>query len=311
MKRKIIAAALTVVMLFAFSAVCLADEYAFEMEASSDTKTANNGDTFSVTFYVNKISHADGILAIDAYIRYNPSHLKLAGIEGIVPSSWEKYDLIYSENSKGAETEVEMRFFWDGSNFTKDISVFADDQFGFKVDFNVITANSVSSSVVVVNDNLSGTTGLSSLESVSGLGTSYTISLNKTNSAVDDNSGEDMSSSFDGNTGDQSVNSDESQTTSENSSSLEETSSPSGESPSDEGDSAEDIDDVNSQTPSDASLEGSSAMANDSDVSSSEGSGGFGFIGWIAVVCIIIAGVAVVVYVLKNKKNDMNPVNPG
>ncbi len=264
MKRRITALVFALAFLTMCSFICFADDTYFNIVAQSDKTELSKGDTFSVSFYTNNISEPSGILSLEGYIEYDPTSLKLLGLEEIVPNSWgDDVFIQYNERTSGNKCRIQLTLCWDGDSNPTNLVIKNNNEFGVKLDFSVETINKTTTTVDFLSDSLVATSFLPDIKCISGNGTFIAIKLNGSEEDVSHiYSSEDESSeapsSEDPSSEDSSSESSSSEDSSSESPSSEDSSS---ESPSSEDSSSE------SSSSEDSSSEGSS-----SDDSSSEGS---------------------------------------
>ena len=305
MLKKVLSLVISLVVLVAFCLTVSAEGEYFEMVYQSDVTEANKGESFSVTFYVNSITHEHGLLSLSADIEYISSHLKFDGAEPVTPDNWNNVFFECYEVNSGEKNILEIILFDDGS-MSEEISVFEDNKLGVKLNFTVLTEAETKTSVNMPAGNaLNASTGLPSLNVALGKGCNFEILLNKseTDFSTDESKIEN----------DSSVNGDISNDSSQELTSSEETSDTSEEMSAEVSNSEDAGKEESSSSGGEAVLNESDANSqnvNDSE-SNEEKEEGINIIFWLCVGCALIAVVAVVVYITKNKKDDMNPVNPG
>ena len=317
MKKRAVAILLAVVFLSTLCNVCFADGYAFIMTAQSDSYNVSKGETFYVTFYANSISDSSGILALDANIVYDPSHIKLQSVQPLVPERWGTgIFAAYPEVSKNGKKYIEYKLVFDGNSITESTGVTEDDVLGVKLGFLVETSSKTNTTVEMPTELLEGTTAPPNVGTVSGLGDSYTFSLNS--SPATEQSSEQVSEivSSDDNTSESNVNSEENIISDESTDSesfvseaVSETSNEDSEAPTsgDVNTSAE----ISSDATSEEGTGDNSVSSESSSTSNNSDDDGVNVVLWIVIACAAFAIIAVIVYMVKNKKDDMNPVNPG
>ncbi len=318
MKQKLISITLALLILMTSALVCFADGYGIVLAAKSDFTNASKGETFSVSFYTNSISDSKGILGITADIVFNPSHLKLLGVEAIVPSTWGTsfFAIVREANNSSSSSTHTLNMSYDGNVGTWENAAVRDDfVLGFEVKFSVETDAKTKTTIEVPTESIEAV-AFTDIASVPGLGESFAISLNSEDEPVSEESSYDPFYSIDPNVSyEEPVSSFES---SDDESATDESdvfvSAVTSEETSagDVYDSSE-ISSEENISKVDNSAESGDESQNTSENSSSEKDkeGGVNIIFWLVIACIIVAAIAVGVYVVKNKKDDMNPVNPG
>lgn len=316
MKRRICSVLLAVVLLFAVSVVCFADDYSFKMFADADSTDATKGETVSIIFYANDISVQSGLLSLTADIQYDPACLKLLGLSGISPASWgDVTETFYYERDIDGKKIVTVNILYDGDS-PEGKGIVNDNEFGVKLDFSVETSAKTQTVVEALTKGLpdSGalcaTSGLPELMTVYGEGTTCSFNLNgsvsETTSEEIENSSESVSD----------TSSDASESVSEGSSENVEENSSVSQVESEASSSALTSEEANvsaeSSVAESVSEDKSESQTESKDESASaDDEGGINIILWLVIICVIVAAIAVVTYIVKNKKNDMNPVNPG
>lgn len=295
MKQKVVSSFLAIMLFMTLFCVCFAEEYGFTIIPESNAHSANKGDSFSVTFYVNNITHANGMLGLDAVAFYDPSHLKLESANGIFPSEWgSSVFMAHSEEDSDGKKAIDIIMVYDGNKIDTISSAKDDNTFGVELKFTVITSSATDTTISIPEgETLTGSSGINggaSFETLYGIGGNYTLSLNK---APDSSTGEQSSEEI----------------VSSNEASIEQISSE----VSDDNTSVSEV--VSVENPSSeaglsSTIESEAGSNNDSS-DDNENEDGVNIILWLVVACVAVAIIAVVVYVVKNKKDDMNPVNPG
>ncbi len=295
MKQKVVASFLAIMLFMTLFCVCFAEGYGFTIVPESDVESANKGDSFSVTFYVNSITHENGMLGLDARIFYDPSHLKLDSVKEVFPSEWgSNVFMAYSEEDAEGKKAIDIIMFYDG-NMDTVASAKDDNTFGVALDFTVVTSSATNTTIrIPEGETLTGPSGtdggLTFPESLNGIGGEYTLSLNKApDSSTGEQSSEEIVSSIE-----TSVEQISSEVSDDNTSVSEVVSA------------------ENSSSEAGLSSTIESVAGSNDDSSDDKGKkDGVNIILWLVVACVAVAIIAVVVYVVKNKKDDMNPVNPG
>jgi|GEM_PF-5203224 len=331
MNRRILSVLTAILILGSVCSICFADGYDFMLSVTSDVSSVSKGDTFSVSFYANSIVESKGILSITATAKYDPSQLRYKGLRGLVPKDWgDEFFAEAFEAVEGSEKIITINMAYDGNTSFDEVAVSEDNQLGFELSFDVITATTGTATVSVLTEGLDATSA-SDLSVLNGLGESYSVSLNEVQTVVSEESKEEQSS-FDiteePTSEEEIVSSVASGDVSENDSedfsdeSVEESVESTEESKAESVESTEEskaesvesteeskIESTESQEESDEKSVVASETSEESK-DSNDKEGGLGVVFWIVISCVAVSIIAVVVYMLRFKKNDMNPVNP-
>ena len=321
MKRRITSVFLSVLLLFVASSLCFADDFKFKMFAEADSMEALQGETVSVIFYANSISDSNGLLSLTADVQYDATHLKLLGVSEFAPENWEDTaEIFYNEKDSNGKKVVCINLLYDGDD-PVDKGAKNDNEFGFKLDFSVETADAVLTTVEVLTEGLPGTgalsatSGLPELKTIFGEGVACTINLNNAEEQISSTDENESSVSDD-------LSTDASEIASEDASANEsEASADSSVDSNSNGslDESQSAGETSSDTESATSGTENVVSATSNDESEVESKGesqaeekeGINVILLIVIACAVIAASAFGIYVVKNKKDDMNPVNPG